>query len=164
MRRLPPVGSMQAFVHVARLGSVKAAAESLALSSPALTRRIQALEEFVGVRLFERQHNAMQLSAEGASFLDEIAPHVDALAAAVERASGPDKAMRIRLSVPSLFASQRLMPLLPSLKDRHPNLQVSVDTASSRLSRLGSELDAAIVVATHIDDNVYSRFLEEGRV
>ena len=69
MRRLPPVGAMQAFVHVARLGSVKAAAESLALSSPALTRRIQALEDFVGIPLFERQHNTIQLNPEGSSFL-----------------------------------------------------------------------------------------------
>lgn len=164
MRRLPPVGSMQAFVHVARLGSVKAAAESLALSSPALTRRIQALEEFVGVRLFERIHNAMQLSPEGASFLAEVAPHVDALADAVERVSGPSRGMRIRISVPSLFASQRLMPILPSLRDRHPNLQVAVDTASNRLARIGDELDAAIVVTTDIDQKFYSRFLEEGRV
>lgn len=164
MRRLPPVGAMQAFVHVARLGSVKAAAESLALSSPALTRRIQALEEFVGVRLFERQHNAMALSPEGASFLPEVAPHVDALAAAVERISGPSKGMRLRISVPSLFASQRLMPILPSLRDRHPNLQVAVDTAANRLGRLGDELDSAIVVASSVDERFYSRFLDEGWV
>ena len=164
MLRLPPVGGMQAFVHTARLGSVKAAAESLALSSPALTRRIQALEEFVGVRLFERNHNAMQLSPEGASFLAEIAPHVDALAAAVERISGPNKGMRIRISVPSLFASQRLMPILPSLRDRHPNLQVAVDTAANRIARLGDELDAAIVVASSVDQRFYSRLLDEGWV
>jgi len=42
MRRLPPLTAIEAFVQVARLGSVKAAAEALALSSPALTRRIHA--------------------------------------------------------------------------------------------------------------------------
>ena len=54
MRRLPPLTAIEAFVQVARLGSLKAAAEALALSSPALTRRIQALERFVGHPLFER--------------------------------------------------------------------------------------------------------------
>ena len=39
MRRLPPLTAIEAFVQVARLGSVKAAAEALSLSSPALTRR-----------------------------------------------------------------------------------------------------------------------------
>ena len=44
MKRLPPLSALEAFVHAARTGSVKAAAEALALSSPALTRLIQALE------------------------------------------------------------------------------------------------------------------------
>ena len=59
MRRLPPLTAIEAFVQVARLGSVKAAAEALALSSPALSRRIQALERFVGHPLFERRHQAV---------------------------------------------------------------------------------------------------------
>jgi LysR family glycine cleavage system transcriptional activator len=54
MRRLPSLAGVEAFVHVARLGSVKAAAEELALSSPALSRRIQSLERFVGRPLFDR--------------------------------------------------------------------------------------------------------------
>ena len=61
MRRLPPLTAVEAFVQVARLGSVKAAAEELALSSPALSRRIQSLERFVGRPLFERRHQAMIL-------------------------------------------------------------------------------------------------------
>ncbi|MDP9423420.1 MAG: LysR substrate-binding domain-containing protein [Pseudomonadota bacterium] len=165
MRRLPPVGALQAFVHVARQGSLKAAAESLALSSSALTRRIQALEEFVGTALFERQHNALVLTAEGEIFLEEVAPHVDALAAAVERLSGPVRGMRLKVAVPSLFASQRLMPELSSLRDRHPNLQIDVDTGPNRLARLqGDGLDAAIAIADEIDPRLYSRLLEKGRV
>jgi DNA-binding transcriptional LysR family regulator len=62
MRRLPPLSAIEAFVQVARLGSLKAAAEELALSSPALTRRIQALERFVGHALFERRHQAVTLN------------------------------------------------------------------------------------------------------
>ena len=56
MRRLPPLTALEAFVQVARLGSVKAAAEELALSTPALSRRVQALERFIGRPLFDRKH------------------------------------------------------------------------------------------------------------
>ena len=69
MRRLPPLTAIEAFVQVARLGSVKAAAEALALSSPALTRRIQALERFVGHPLFERRHQAVHLNPDGERLL-----------------------------------------------------------------------------------------------
>ena len=95
--------SIQAFVHVARLGSVKAAADSLSLSSPALSRRIQSLEQAIGGPLFLRQNNAVQLNARGQRLLAEIEPHLDALANAFDRASGEGSEMRLRIAVPSLF-------------------------------------------------------------
>ncbi|MFL6734752.1 MAG: LysR substrate-binding domain-containing protein [Sphingomicrobium sp.] len=158
------MGAIQAFVHVARLGSLKAAADSLALSSPALTRRIQALEQFVGTPLFERQHNAVVLNEHGQTFMNEVAPHVDALSDAVERVSAPSKAMQIRIAVPSLFASQRLMPELPSLRERHPNLQVEIDTGANRLHRLNEGLDAAIAITAQVDPRLYSREIGKGRI
>lgn len=164
MLRLPPLGALQAFVQVARQGSLKAAADSLALSSPALTRRIQALEHFVGSPLFERQHNALLLNMRGKRLLDEVAPHLDALSQALEHATGPAKGMQIKLAVPSLFASQCLVPVLPSLRDRHPGLHVELETGGNRLSRLNEGVDAAIVIATHVDPKLYSRFIERGKV
>lgn len=164
MRRLPPLGSVQAFVHVARLGSVKAAADSLALSSPALTRRVQALEQFVGTSLFDRQRGGLQLTEPGQAFLGEIAPHLDALAVAVERVSEPSNGMRLRLAVPSLFAAQRLMHALPALQREHPNLHIDLDTGANRLSRVGDGVDVAIAIASKVDDRLYSRPLERGRV
>jgi LysR family glycine cleavage system transcriptional activator len=164
VRRLPPVGSIQAFVAVARLGTLKAAADALALSSPALTRRIQSLEQFIGASLFDRQHNSVELNTRGAAFLAEIEPHVDALSLAVERVSTPPNSLRIRIAVPSLFASQRLMPALPALRTRHPNLTVEVDTAPNRLSLLHEGADAAIVISEDVDERLYSRLLGKGRV
>jgi LysR family glycine cleavage system transcriptional activator len=164
VRRLPPLGSIQAFVEVARLGSLKAAADSLALSSPALTRRIQSLEQFMGSALFDRQHNGVLLNARGRAFLSEIEPHLDALAVAVERATDDGRDMHIRIAVPSLFASQRLMPALPSLRQRHPKLFIDVDTGANRISRLGEGVDAAIAITEEVADKHYSRILERGRV
>lgn len=164
MRRLPPLGSIQGFVEVARLGSVKAAADSLALSSPALTRRIQSLEQFVGSPLFERQHKGIQLNSRGEAFLADVRPHLDALARAVERASDDPKSMRIRIAVPSLFAQQRLVPALPSLRKEHPNLIIDVDTGRERIPRLGDEIDAAIAITSRVDKGLYAWALEQGRI
>lgn len=163
MRRLPPLGSIQAFVHAARLGSVKAAADSLALSSPALTRRIQSLEQFVGTSLFERQNNSVQLNDRGKAFLTDVEPHIEALASAVERV-GDNGRMRLRLAVPSLFASQRLMPALPALRRRQPNLLIDVDTGANRISRLSDGVDVAIAITEEVDGKHYSKMLERGRI
>jgi LysR family glycine cleavage system transcriptional activator len=163
VRRLPPLGSIQAFVHAARLGSVKAAADSLALSSPALTRRIQSLEQFIGTSLFERQNNSVQLNDRGKAFLADVEPHIEALSSAVERV-GDNSRMRIRLAVPSLFASQRLMPALPSLRRKQPNLLIDVDTGANRISRLSDGVDVAIAITERVDEKHYSKMLERGRI
>ncbi|HYE28947.1 MAG TPA: LysR substrate-binding domain-containing protein [Allosphingosinicella sp.] len=164
MRRLPPLTALEAFVQVARLGSVKAAAEALALSSPALSRRIQALERFVGHPLFERRHQAVHLNPDGERLMAEIGPSIDALARAMERATGQAEMMRLRLAVPSLFASQRLMPNLPGLRALHPDLHIDIDTGANRLARLDEGLDAAIAITTDVDPSLYSRRLDSNCV
>jgi LysR family glycine cleavage system transcriptional activator len=164
MRRLPPLSAVEAFVHVARLGSVKAAAEELSLSSPALTRRIQALERFVGHPLFERRHQAVTLNPDGERLLSEVVAPLDALALAMERGSGNSEMMRLRLAVPSLFASQRLMPNLPTLRAQYPDLHIDIDTGANRIARLDDGLDAAIAITTEVDPNLYSRRIDNNCV
>jgi LysR family glycine cleavage system transcriptional activator len=164
MRRLPPLGAVEAFVQVGRLGSLKAAAEALALSAPALSRRIQSLERHVGHDLFERRHQAVRLNGEGERLMAEIAPALDSLALAVERAGGDGAPMRLRLGVPPLFAAQRLMPSLSALRDRHPGLHIDIDTGAHGLARLGDGLDAAIVVAAGVEPPLHGRRLGEDRL
>jgi LysR family glycine cleavage system transcriptional activator len=164
MRRLPPLTAIEAFVQVARLGSVKAAAEALSLSSPALSRRIQALERFTGHPLFERRHQAVHLNPDGERLMAEIGPAIDALALAMERATGSVEVMRLRLAVPSLFAAQRLMPKLPGLRDLHPDLHIDIDTGSNRVARLDEGLDAAIAITTEVDPSLYSRRIDNNCV
>ena len=164
MKRLPPLAGIEAFVETARRGSLKAAAEALSLSSPALTRRIQALERHVGRPLFERRHQAVHLNADGERLLAEAGPAVDALAAALERAAGNREMMRLRLAVPSLFAAQRLMPALPDLRARHPDLHIDLDTGANRLARLDDGLDAAIAITTEVDPSLYSRRIDSNCV
>ena len=164
MKRLPPLTAIEAFVHAARLGSIKAAAEALALSSPALTRRIQALERFVGRPLFERRHQGIVLNPAGERILEEIGPAIDSLALAMERATGSREMMRLRLAVPSLFASHRLLPNLPKLREQHPELHIDIDTGTNRLARLDDGVDAAIAITAEIDPSLYSRRIDSNCV
>src|SRR3546814_15471307 len=98
MRRLPPLTALEAFVQVARLGSVKAAAEELALSTPALSRRVQALERFVGKTLFDRKHQAMERNADGQRLLDNLAPalYVRKMAAGEVQKDGNQRPFSLR--------------------------------------------------------------------
>jgi LysR family transcriptional regulator, glycine cleavage system transcriptional activator len=164
LRRLPPLTAVEAFVQVARLGSVKAAAEELALSSPALSRRIQALERFIGRPLFERRHQALVLNKDGHTLLTRVAPALDQLAIAIDASKGESELLRLRLNVPPLFASQRLIGRLPDLRERHPTLHIDLDTQPHPLVRLGEGLDAAILIARDVDPALYSRKIARSRI
>lgn len=164
MRRLPPLGAIEAFVSVARLGSVKAAAEDLALSAPALSRRVQALERFIGRALFARRHQAMVLNEDGERLLGQIAPVLDQLSDAVEAMSAGTELLRLRLGVLPLFASQRLFPRLGELRRTHPELHLDIDTAGHGIARLGDGLDAVIALARDIDPSLYGKRLDRNSI
>ena len=164
MRRLPPLTALEAFVQVARLGSVKAAAEELALSTPALSRRVQALERHIGRPLFDRKHQLMEINADGQRLLDDIAPALDAVSVAVDNIQSGGNQLRLRLAVLPLFASQRLFPRLGELRKLHPSLHIDIETTPHAVARLGEGLDAAIVLARDVDPSLYAYELDQDEV
>lgn len=164
MRRLPPLGAIEAFVAVARTHSVKAAAAELALSPPALSRRVQTLERFVGRPLFDRRHQATVPNADGEKLLSQIAPVLDQLSDAVEAMTSGTEVLRLRLGILPLFASQRLFPRLGELRQAHPELHLDIDTAGQNIARLGEGLDAAIALAREIEPSLYAKRLDRNRV
>jgi LysR family glycine cleavage system transcriptional activator len=164
MRRLPSLSAIEAFIHVARAGSIKAAAEELALSSPAVSRRIQGLENHISRPLFERRHQALVLTEDGEKLLALVAPALDSLSNAIEELTSNSSILRLRLGVLPLYASQRLMPHMGELRSLHPNLHLDVDTAAHAISRLGEGIDVAIVLAKDIDPALYARRLDRDQI
>jgi len=164
MRRLPPLRALEAFVRVVRLGSAKAAASELALSPSALSRRVQALEDFTGKKLFLRQHQAMKLTEDGQAFYDAVSPKLEELAEAVESQVDTGQVLRLHLGVTSLFGAQRLFPRMPELRKLHPKLHIDIDTGSHHEARLGDSLDAAIILSPQPDPSLYSLRLDDNQV
>jgi LysR family glycine cleavage system transcriptional activator len=125
---------------------------------------VQALERFIGKPLFERRHQSLRLNDDGDRLLSLIAPALDTMTDAIETMTSGSELLRLRLGVLPLYATQQLLPRLPELKKRHPELHLDVDTGSHGMARLGDGLDAAIVIARDIDPGYYSRRLDRNRV
>jgi LysR family glycine cleavage system transcriptional activator len=164
MRRLPPLRSLEAFVRIAKLGSAKAAASELGLSPPALSRRIKALEDFMGKPLFDRKAQAMILNSDGGALLKAIEPALESLAEAVDELSGQGGEYRLRLGLLPLFGSQRLIPRLPELRKLFPKLHIDLDTSAHAENLLGDVVDAAIIIADQVDPRLYSVRLDRNTV
>lgn len=78
-RRSPPWGAIEAFIVVGRqTASFKDAAAQLALSPAAFSRRIQQLEDHVGVKLFNRSGQTPSLTVAGERLKSEFAPDTTA--------------------------------------------------------------------------------------
>ena len=164
MRRLPSLSGLEAFVAVARAGTVKAAAADLALSMPALSRRIQSLERHIGEPLFDRDHQAMRLNPVGERLLETLVPALDAVREAVINATSGDAELRLRLNVLPLFAQQRLFPRMPELRKLHPRLHIDIETIGHGEARVGDGIDAAIALARDIDPTLYAVRLDSDKV
>ena len=163
-RRLPPLRSLEAFMHTVRLGSARAAANQLGLSPSALSRRIATLEEFIGKKLFTRARQAMQLTGEGAAFHEAVLPHFEALARAVEGQSESTSLLRLHLGVLPLFGTQRLFPRLAELRRLHPILHIDIDTGPHLEDRVGDTLDAAIILSNRPSAGLHAVRLDENKV
>lgn len=151
-------------MRVVRLGSARSAAGELGLSPSALSRRIANLEEFSGRKLFSRAGQSMRLTEEGRAFYDAVAPHMEALAAAVETQSEDVRLQRLRLGVMPLFGTQRLFPRLNELRKVHPRLHLDMDTGPHLMERVGDTLDAAIALAERPGPGFHAVQLDRNRV
>lgn len=147
-----------------RLGSARAAAAEIGLSPSALSRRLGNLEEFTGRKLFSRSGQTMKLTDEGRVFFDAVAPHLEALAVAVENQSENMRLQRLRLGVLPLFGTQRLFPKLPELRRQHPRLHIDIDTGPHLIDRVGDTLDAAILLTTRPEAGFHAVQLDHNTV
>src|SRR5438552_6356623 len=84
-RSLPPLDLLRGFESAARHLSFTRAAAELFLTQSAVSRQIQALEEFIGVPLFERRHKALVLTEAGQAYYRTVAPVLDQLREATRR-------------------------------------------------------------------------------
>lgn len=125
---------LRTFVAVAQGGSITRAAESVHLSQPAVSAHIKALEDELGLALFERSARGMALTADGARLLaraeETIAAHralLDEAARARGRLTG-----KLRLAAGSSSNHEAIGRLLTRLSERCPEVEVTLEHRRSR--------------------------------
>ncbi|WP_233556254.1 LysR family transcriptional regulator [Noviherbaspirillum sedimenti] len=161
------ISDLRIFLAVASTGSLSAAARQLDVVPMQVSRRLGALEEELGVRLFHRTTRSVSLTAEGEAFL----PYANTMTEAEESARGelspsPAKASGVlRMTAPSILGQSIVLPLLPRLLERHPELRVDLDLSDRVIDIVGLGLDLALRVAP-LDDSelVAKRIVPNPRV
>lgn len=110
------------FTAVANEGAFNMAARRLGISAPAVTRTITALEERLGIRLFNRTTRRVTLTEPGVRLLADAERILAELEAAESSASGEQSEPRglLRVTAPVLFGQRYLAPILRGYLDAHP--------------------------------------------
>lgn len=123
---LPPLRTLPVFEAVARLGSFSLAAEELRVSQSAVSHSIKQLEDNLGEALFQRGGHRVVLTEQGRQYLEPVSSALAQIERASERLRG-DGGTELRLAVFSSFAVRWLIPRLPDLQRRHPQLEVMLE-------------------------------------
>jgi LysR family glycine cleavage system transcriptional activator len=129
MSRLP-LGLLQGFVLVARTGKLSRAADQLNLTVSALSHQVRNLEERLGRTLFDRGPRGVTLTTDGAQLLDAIGHHFEGIEHALNRYACRHHDL-VTLSVLPSVASSWLVPRLPRLVGKHPELELSLHSSVS---------------------------------
>jgi DNA-binding transcriptional LysR family regulator len=124
---------IEAFLEVARRQNLSRAAESLFVSQPTLTARLQSLEASLGEQLFVRTRRGMRLTEAGEAFLPYAEHALRALADGRERLAELRRGVagRLVLGAPPTVSTYTLPALLARFSAAHPNVRLAVKTGTS---------------------------------
>lgn len=151
---------------VVESGSFSRAGEVLGLSASGVSRSIDRLEERLGVRLLNRTTRTMNLTNEGRALYERAAPHLEGIEVAASYVAGAAVAVRgaLRVSVNPIFARHILAPNLPLLRERHPELELTVVQQPDVGDLVTEGIDVAVRFGPQLPSTITSKLLLKTRV
>ena len=142
-RKLPPLNELAAFEAIARHRSFTKASKELFLTPSAISQRLRQLEAHLDARLLVRDRRIVQLTAQGARYLDAVREALSKLAQASETfTEGGSRTVRVGI-VPAL-ASNWLIYRLRDFHKRFPGVDLDIQAAVAMAKVEAGEVDVAI--------------------
>jgi DNA-binding transcriptional LysR family regulator len=146
---------LRIFVRAAESGSFSRAACELRLSQPSVSRIIGELEARLGVTLLLRTTRRITVTDAGALFLDRAREILADMEDAEDAARGLDSLRGlIRLALPVVYGTRKIIPLLPKFLALHPELKVEMAVSDARQDLVAEGADVAIRLG-ELDDSVF---------
>lgn len=159
------LAALNMFIEVARRGSFAEVARERGVDPSSVSRTIAALEDALGIRLFQRTTRQVRLTEAGELYLkrvETLAQEIDvARDDALALSSGPRGTLRVTATV--AFGICRLAPLLPAFRAAYPDLKVELVLADNNLDLVTERIDLAIRLAPGISGDLIGTKLMDTR-
>ena len=140
--RTLPLTALRTFEAAARHGSFTRAAEELNVTQGAVSRQVQALEDRIGLRLFERNGRRLALSHEGRLLAHATTDALERLGEAVARLTSPEETLTVSM-LPSLAACW-MAPRMRDFAAAHPEVELRISASRHLVDFKREGIDAAI--------------------
>jgi LysR family glycine cleavage system transcriptional activator len=144
MNPVLPLLALRAFAETGRHGSLKRAAETMGVTSGAVSQQIRQLEERIGVALFTRTRHGMQLTEAGAKVHPALLRAFDQIASSLETLESINARRTLTVSTVPSFAASWLVPRLGRFTSRHPDIEVRVEATPGLVDLRRDRVDVAI--------------------
>jgi len=156
---------IESFVAVAAKGSLTAAAGAEGIAPAVVGRRIDALEERLGVKLLLRTTRRITLTHEGSAFLEDCQRLLADLANAEASVSegGVKASGYLRITAPAGFGRRHVAPLVPGFVAQHPDVNVSLNLSDRLVDIVNEGFDCAVRVGDMPDSRLVSVRLADNR-
>ena len=134
---------------VAQRGSFAGAARVLNVDPSSVSRSVASVEAELGVRIFQRSTRRLSVTEAGRIYLDRLDGLLEALNEAQDAAAGASRGPegRVRIAASVAFGHEILVPLLPSLRARLPNIEPELVLSDEAMDLVGAEIDLAVRLA-----------------
>jgi len=162
---LDKLKQLESFVSVATRGSLTAAAAAAGVAPAIMGRRVDALEERLGVKLLLRTTRRITLTHEGSAFLEHcqrILADVTNAEASVS-AGGVKASGHLRITAPAGFGRRHVAPLVPRFRELHPEVTISLNLSDRVVDIAGEAYDCAVRVGDMPDSSLVSVRLADNR-
>lgn len=156
---------LESFVSVATKGSLTAAARAEGVAPAIMGRRLDALEERLGVKLLVRTTRRITLTHEGSAFLEDTQRLLADLANAEASvmAGGVKASGHLRITAPAGFGRRNVAPLVPRFRELHSDVTVSLNLSDRVVDLAGEGYDCAVRVGDFPDSSLVSVRLADNR-
>ncbi len=156
-------GQVRAFLATAEEGSLSAAARALRLTQPTLGRQVAALEEILGVTLFERSGRSLRLTQAGRDLLEPAGAMRDAALRFSLSAAGQSQSVsgKVTVTATDVVATHVLPPILAELRTFAPGIEVEIIASNTVQDLTRREADISIRHARPEQPDLTARLLGE---
>ncbi len=159
MPGLPPLDALYFFEVAARLGSFAAAARELSVTPGAVSHRIKGLEDYLGVRLFDRFPQGVRLNRLGRTYLEDVQRIFAELRDVTGKRRGGGAFLK--LVAVEVVAEKWLMPRLAEFRAAHPDIAIEFETDHRELDPVRHDFDVWVAFTNKVGGRLHAETLFE---